>query len=69
MNAFTANFLAVVASVFVLTVIAECVLIPILRFHKVGQIIYDLGPRWHQPKQGVPTMGGIGFIQIGRAHV
>lgn len=62
MNAFTANFLAVVASVFVLTVIAECVLIPILRFHKVGQIIYDLGPRWHQPKQGVPTMGGIGFI-------
>lgn len=62
MNSFAAVFFAIMASVFVLTVIAERVLIPILRSHKIGQVIYDLGPRWHKKKEGVPTMGGIGFI-------
>ncbi len=62
MSSFTAAFWVVLVSVFVLTVIAERVLIPILRSHKIGQVIYDLGPRWHKNKEGVPTMGGIGFI-------
>ncbi len=62
MNSFAAVFFAIMVAVFVLTVIAERVLIPILRSHKIGQVIYDLGPRWHKKKEGVPTMGGIGFI-------
>jgi phospho-N-acetylmuramoyl-pentapeptide-transferase len=37
-------------------------LIPVLRAKKIGQTIYELGPSWHMDKQGVPTMGGIGFI-------
>ena len=37
-------------------------LIPVLRAKKIGQTIYEFGPIWHMDKQGVPTMGGIGFI-------
>ena len=37
-------------------------LIPVLRAKKIGQTIYELGPAWHENKQGTPTMGGIGFI-------
>jgi phospho-N-acetylmuramoyl-pentapeptide-transferase len=36
--------------------------IPILKSHKVGQKILDIGPRWHKSKEGTPTMGGICFI-------
>lgn len=62
MDVFSIGFTLVVVAVFVLTVAAERVLIPILRSHKIGQVIYDLGPRWHKHKEGIPTMGGIGFI-------
>ena len=62
MDTFSIGFTAVAVAVFVLTVVAERVLIPILRSHKIGQVIYDLGPRWHKHKEGIPTMGGIGFI-------
>ena len=62
MDSFSVVFAIVALAVFGLTVIAERVLIPILRSHHVGQVIYDLGPRWHKNKEGVPTMGGIGFI-------
>lgn len=37
-------------------------LIPYLRKLKFGQTIIDVGPTWHQNKQGTPTMGGIMFI-------
>lgn len=37
-------------------------LIPFLRKLKFGQQILKDGPKWHQAKQGTPTMGGIGFI-------
>lgn len=38
------------------------VLIPYLHKLKFGQTILDIGPKWHQNKQGTPTMGGIMFI-------
>ena len=59
---FTVGFLAIFLSVFALTVVAERILIPILRTKKMGQKILDIGPRWHKSKEGTPTMGGIGFI-------
>ena len=46
----------------VLTVVAERILIPILKSVKMEQKILDIGPRWHKSKEGTPTMGGIGFI-------
>ena len=62
MEEFVLIFFAVAVGVFLLTVAAERVLIPILRSHKLGQKILDIGPRWHKSKEGVPIMGGIGFI-------
>ena len=38
------------------------VLIPWLTKLKFGQTIKEIGPTWHQKKQGTPTMGGIMFI-------
>ena len=49
-------------AVFGLSALALYFLIPVLRAKKIGQTIYELGPSWHKNKQGVPTMGGIGFI-------
>ena len=62
MDWFTVTFAAIFLSVFLLTVVAERILIPVLRSHKMGQKILDIGPRWHKSKEGTPTMGGIGFI-------
>ena len=62
MKWFTMEFTAIFLSVFLLTVVAERLLIPVLRSHKMGQKILDIGPRWHKSKEGTPTMGGIGFI-------
>lgn len=56
------EFILVAVSVFLLTVILEKIIIPILKSHKVGQRILEIGPRWHQNKSGTPTMGGICFI-------
>ncbi len=55
-------FAIVAVGVFLLTALAERILIPILRSHKLGQKILDIGPRWHKSKEGTPIMGGIGFI-------
>ena len=46
----------------ILTVLAERILIPILKSVKMEQKILDIGPRWHKSKEGTPTMGGLGFI-------
>ncbi len=62
MKEFSITFAAVAVAVFLLTVIAERILIPILASHKLGQVILEIGPRWHKNKEGTPTMGGIGFI-------
>ena len=62
MKTFSITFITVAIAVFVLTVLVERKLIPILKSHKVGQVILEIGPRWHKNKQGTPTMGGIGFI-------
>lgn len=56
------EFIIVALAVFGVTVLAERILIPILRSHKVGQRILEIGPRWHMNKSGTPTMGGICFI-------
>ena len=62
MKEFTIQFAVMTVLIFLLTVVAERILIPILRSRKLGQKILDIGPRWHKGKEGTPTMGGIGFI-------
>ena len=62
MNPFVITFLLVAVSVLLLTVLVERRLIPYLKSRKVGQVILEIGPRWHKHKEGTPTMGGIGFI-------
>ena len=47
---------------FIITAVAERLLIPFLRKLKFGQTILEDGPSWHEKKQGIPTMGGIAFI-------
>ena len=56
------EFFSVLAAVFVLTVLILRKLIPALKSRKIGQKIYDIGPRWHKGKEGTPIMGGVGFI-------
>ena len=56
------EFISVALAIFVITVILEKLIIPILKSHKVGQRILEIGPRWHSDKAGTPTMGGICFI-------
>ena len=62
MKELTVTFVLVTLGVFALTALAERILIPILRAHKAGQKILDIGPQWHKSKEGTPIMGGIGFI-------
>ncbi len=47
---------------FLIAVIVTPILIPLLKRLKFGQTIRDIGPSWHQKKNGTPTMGGIGFL-------
>lgn len=61
-NELILTFIIATVSIFVLTVVAERILIPILKSRKMGQRILDIGPRWHKSKEGTPVMGGIGFI-------
>lgn len=56
------EFLIVLVSVFSLTAFLLRLIIPVLKSHKLGQPIKDIGPRWHKSKEGTPVMGGIGFI-------
>ena len=49
-------------AVFVLTFCLGRIIIPILKSHKAGVRILDIGPRWHKSKEGTPIMGGICFI-------
>lgn len=56
------EFLIVLVSCFALTAVLLRFIIPVLKSHKLGQMIKDIGPRWHKSKEGTPVMGGIGFI-------
>lgn len=49
-------------AVYVLTFCLGRIIIPILKSHKAGVRILDIGPRWHKSKEGTPIMGGICFI-------
>lgn len=56
------EFFSVVLGVFFATWFILRKLIPVLKSRKIGQKIYDIGPRWHKGKEGTPIMGGLGFI-------
>ncbi len=56
------EFLIAAGASFLLTVVLSHYIIPVLKGHKVGQIIRPEGPSWHMSKAGTPTMGGICFI-------
>lgn len=47
---------------FAVTAVSGFVVVPWLRRLKYGQTILEIGPKWHEKKQGTPTMGGIMFI-------
>jgi len=55
-------FAAALILTFLGTVLISRKLIPVLKSHKMGQTILEIGPRWHKSKEGTPTMGGIAFI-------
>ena len=62
-NELLAEFLIVCLGTFAVSAVLLRIIIPILRAHKLGQKILEIGPIWHQKtKEGTPTMGGIGFI-------
>ncbi len=54
--------LTVFAAVFAITVLILLRLIPYLKSKKLGQSIFEIGPRWHKNKEGTPTMGGLSFL-------
>ncbi len=62
MKALWLEFGVSLAVSFLLTAILTHFIIPILKGKKVKQHILEVGPKWHQAKEGTPTMGGIGFI-------
>ena len=56
------EFFSLTVGVFLVTWLILKKLIPVLKSKKIGQKIYEIGPRWHKNKAGTPTMGGICFI-------
>ena len=56
------SFLVATFSAFLITAISGYAIIPWLRKLKYGQTINEIGPTWHQTKQGTPTMGGLMFV-------
>ena len=56
-------YIALIVS-FVLTAVAMPLLIPVLHRLKFGQTIREIGPKWHEKKNGTPTMGGVCFLLI-----
>ncbi len=56
------SFLIATFSAFLVTALSGYVFVPWLKKLKYGQTINDVGPTWHQKKQGTPTMGGIMFF-------
>ena len=55
-------FLLTLLLTLVLTVTATRLILPVLKRHRLGQRILEIGPAWHQSKAGTPTMGGIALV-------
>ncbi len=55
------DFTPIIAAVIAFAICAASgkIVIPFLHKLKFGQTILDIGPKWHEKKQGTPTMGGI----------
>lgn len=47
---------------FILSAVSGIVIVPFLHKLHFGQTIKEIGPTWHNKKQGTPTMGGLCFI-------
>ena len=47
---------------FVVAAIGGRFIVPALKALKMGQSIREIGPTWHNSKQGTPTMGGMIFM-------
>ena len=47
---------------FIIAAVSGIVIVPFLRKLHFGQTIKEIGPTWHNKKQGTPTMGGLCFI-------
>ncbi len=60
------DFTPVIAAItaFAICAVSGKIVIPFLHKLKFGQTILDIGPKWHEKKQGTPTMGGI-MIALG----
>ena len=56
-------YIALILS-FILTAVVLPLLIPVLHRFKFGQTIREIGPKWHEKKNGTPTMGGVCFLLI-----
>ncbi len=50
------------SAAFLAAAILGLLILPLLRSLKCGQSIREIGPAWHQKKNGTPTMGGLMFI-------
>lgn len=50
------------AAAALVTALLGLAIIPWLRKLHFGQTILEIGPKWHEKKQGTPTMGGLMFI-------
>ena len=47
---------------FIIAAVSGIVIVPFLCKLNFGQTIKEIGPTWHNKKQGTPTMGGLCFI-------
>lgn len=56
------RILITIIGAFLLGLLLGKLFVPMLRALKAGQSIREIGPKWHNNKQGTPTMGGIVFI-------
>ena len=63
-EATTYGIFSVLAAIiaFAVTAILGKYMVPWLHKLRFGQTIKEIGPKWHQAKQGTPTMGGIMFV-------
>ena len=55
-------FIITFAATMLLTALFCKLFIPVLKGHKIGQKILDIGPSWHKSKENTPTMGGMFFV-------
>ena len=54
---------------FMISAVSGLFIVPFLHKLHFGQTIKEIGPTWHNKKQGTPTMGGLCFIFAGTVAV